>query len=385
MGSLNFDQTEISLSHKTDKELKREKCLFALLNIPYISPLGIKLTSFLSQYKMIPAILFKNTVFKIFCGGETLEEAKKETQFLRDKDISRVFFYSVEGGGQQEKLDSILKKTVEIFKGSSLEENYSALKFTSLISPDILIKKQKKEPLKADESKKFSSLEKNFNMLCEKAYEHKCHFMVDAEESWFQKVIDDFCLDKMRKYNKKFPTIYITLQMYRKDKLAYLKELIQKAKKEKFYLGVKLVRGAYLRKEADWAHKHDLPTVLNPSKAATDRTYNKALKLCFQELDHVALFAGTHNTESIQIYSDLVKENRKKKKYVMSSQLYGMCDYITFNLSHYKIPVSKYIPFGPVAEAMPYLLRRAEENNSILGEARREIELLDKEYKRRQG
>lgn len=383
MENLNFSDTKKAFSHKTNYDLKKEQFLFKIVTFPILSSLGTKTASFLGDHNLLPRWLFKNSFFSHFCGGETLEEAKKKTQFLKNHNIERIFFYSVEGGSSKEETNKVKEETLNIFRKSQEKSTYCALKLTGLISPIILEKIQKKETLTKKEKEQYLNFQKNFDTLCSKAEETKTHLMIDAEESWFQDVIDQLCLEKMIKHNKKFPTIYTTLQMYRKDKLDDLKNLIKEAKEKNFYLGLKIVRGAYLIKENEMASKKRKECILYRTKKDTDKAYDKAIKICYENLDKVALFAGTHNMDSMTKFSHLYKENFEKSFYLMASQLKGMCDNITFNLANNNIPASKYIPFGPVEKAIPYLIRRAEENNAILGETARELSFIKKELERR--
>lgn len=383
MNHFDLYNTKIAFSHKKDKQLKKERMIFKLLSLPFLSRVGMKLTEFLAKNNLAPYPLLKYFFFNHFCGGETLKEAEERNKYLDDYEIKKVFFYSVEGNKSGEELQNVIDQTIQTFHQKSQPPLYSALKLTGLITPSILEKKQSNKELASNEKKTFNDFEENLDAICQEAHKTKTHFMIDAEESWIQETIDSLCLEKMKQYNKDYPTIYTTIQMYRNDKLEHLKELISLAKKENFYLGVKIVRGAYLAKENDWALKNNQKKLIHDTKKDTDLAYNKALEICFENLDHVALFSGTHNLDSMKIFAKLYHENKQKNSYLMTSQLYGMCDHLTFNLAHHKIPTSKCIPFGPINKVLPYLMRRAEENQSVLGETNRELMLLEKELKRR--
>ena len=384
MTDLNFSETQKALAHKTNKNLRKEYCLFKLINYPLITSVGSKVASFLSKKNALPKWALKNAFFYHFCGGETLEEASKNTNFLDKNSVERVFFYSVEGNASQEERKIVKKETIKTFFTPKGKKNYSALKLTGLIPLCLLEKIQKNKTLSENERSDFSEFKKDFEEICQEAKNHKAHLMIDAEESWVQKVIDSLCLEKMKKLNKEHPTIYTTLQMYRSDKLKELERLIEEAKKHHFILGIKLVRGAYVTKENEYTLTHKKKSVLNRNKEETDTTYNKALEICFKNSGHVALFAGTHNEKSMKIFHELYQKDPPKNGNFMTSQLKGMCDHITFNLAQKGVPASKYIPYGPAEKTLPYLIRRAEENSSILGETARELKILETERKRRQ-
>ena len=385
MENLDLCETKKAFAHKDNCDLKKERLLFKTFNIPMLLPLGTKVTSFLNEYNLLPKPLLKNPFFYHFCGGETLEEAHQKTRFLEKMGVERVYFYSVEGKSSKLERDKLVEETIKIFKHQK-GEVYSALKISGLISLEILKKKQAKEELTLKEKNDYLDFEKSLEKLCHEAKNNQSHLMIDAEESWVQDVIDALCLEKMRKHNKDFPTVYTTCQMYRKDSYNKLESLIQTARKENFYLGIKLVRGAYLVKENQKAFEEGKPSPIHDNKKETDKAYNKALETCFKNSEKVCLFAGTHNLESSKNFSALYLSDlsTKTNPYFMTSQLKGMCDYITFNLAQREIPVSKYIPFGPVEKSVPYLIRRAEENTAILGETARELSFIEKEIKRRE-
>lgn len=380
---MNLSDTKIAFAHKSMGELKKEKQLFCFLGLPLLARFGTKIASYLDQYKVFPTWVFKQIFFNHFCGGETFEEAKRKTQIFETNGVGRIFFYSVEGSSSSSAREILKKETLKTFRVPNSPPTYSALKLTGLIDASILEKIQFEKPLNEKEEREYSEFLSVFDELCEEASKTKTQFMIDAEESWFQDVIDQLTFEKMKRYNKEFPLIYTTIQMYRKDSPNKLKKFVQKAKSGKFYFGVKLVRGAYLVKEKKWASQRGYESVLFRSKQETDAAYNEALKFCFENSDIVALFAGSHNLTSMEIGAKLF-ESTGRTSFFMTSQLQGMCDYITFNLAAANIPASKYIPFGPANKALPYLIRRAEENSSILGETKKELALLEEEIKRRE-
>lgn len=381
--SINLSDTKVAFAHKSMADLKKERQLFCLLGLPLVARVGTKVASYLERLHLFPTWAFKKNFFEHFCGGESFEEAKKKTENFEKEGVERVYFYSVEGSSSSEARERLKKETLKTFRSPSSSSSYSALKITGLINGSILEKVQLEKALNGKEEREYHEFLTVLDELCEEAYKTRTHFMIDAEESWIQEVIDRLCLGRMRRYNKEFPTLYTTVQMYRQDGPKKLRSMIEKAKKENFHLGVKLVRGAYLVKEKEWAAKTGRACVLFRSKEETDQAYNDGLKLCFENSDKVALFAGSHNVPSMELCAKLYKGKENKSSFFMTSQLKGMCDFITFNLAAAKVPVSKYIPFGPVEKALPYLIRRAEENSTILGESRRELKLIEEEIERR--
>ena len=380
---MNLSNTKIAFAHKSTGELKKEKQLFCFLQFPLLARFGTKIASCLAHYKLFPTWAFKQIFFDHFCGGETFDEAKRKTEVFEANGVGRVFFYSVEGSSSSSAREILKRETLKTFRTPNSPPTYSALKLTGLINASILEKIQFEKPLNEKEEREYSEFLQVFDELCEEASRTQTQFMIDAEESWFQDVIDKLTFEKMKRYNKEFPLIYTTIQMYRHDSPNKLKKFVQKAKSGNFYFGVKLVRGAYLVKEKKWAAQKGCESVLFRSKEETDVAYNNALKFCFENSDKVALFAGSHNVTSMEIGAKLF-ENTGRTSFFMTSQLQGMCDYITFNLASAHVPASKYIPFGPADKALPYLIRRAEENSSILGETKKELTLIEEEIRRRE-
>ncbi len=159
------------------------------------------------------------------------------------------------------------------------------------------------------------------------------------------------------------------------------------AKAGGYILAVKLVRGAYMEKERARAEEMNYPSPIQPDKAATDRDFNQAVDYCLYNIEEIAFVAGTHNEESVcrlaeQLHEKGIKHNHP---HVFFSQLYGMSDNLSYVLAKHDYNVSKYVPYGAVKDVVPYLIRRAQENTSVMGQVSRELDLVAKELKRRNG
>ena len=221
--------------------------------------------------------------------------------------------------------------------------------------------------------------------ICLAASQKGVKVLIDAEETWIQNGINTLADKMMARFNGSEAIVYNTFQMYTKGALEYLKESIELAKKKSYILGVKIVRGAYMEKERKRAQKFDYPDPIQATKEDTDKDFNDALELSLYNINSVGLFIGTHNETSclkaIQLMANLGIQSCTDRVYF--SQLYGMSDNISFNLAQDGYRVAKYLPYGPVEEVIPYLMRRAQENTSVAGQTTRELVLISKELKRR--
>tara|TARA_R110002051_G_scaffold111882_2_gene184470 strand:- start:171 stop:923 length:753 start_codon:yes stop_codon:yes gene_type:complete len=246
-----------------------------------------------------------------------------------------------------------------------------------------MIKVQAGETLTKDESLSFERMKNRVDQLCSAAFQKGIKILVDAEESWFQDVIDDLAYEAMEKYNRESCIVYNTYQMYRHDMLGRLKAAEAVAKAKGYLLGAKLVRGAYMEKEAERAEEMGYPSPIQPNKAATDKDYNIGVEFCIE--NGVYLVSGSHNEASNHLVVELIEKHgiEKGSDRVFFAQLYGMSDNISFNLADAGYRVLKYVPYGPVEKVMPYLIRRASENSSIAGQSSREFMLIKKEIERR--
>ncbi len=329
----------------------------------------------------------KKTVYDQFVGGETISECEKTIAELREHGVSAILDYSVEGKKTEAAFESCFHKTLETidFGAKNGGVPFAVFKVTGLARFGLLEKISSGKVLTKEENEEFIRAKNRVEKICEKGAETGIGILVDAEESWIQNAIDELAREMMREFNKKEAIVFNTMQMYRHDRLNYLKNLYDVLIEENLYGGVKLVRGAYMEKERERAEEMGYLDPIQPNKAATDRDYDLAIEFVLQHLDRISLVAGSHNEESAQKLAQMMKENNisKNDKRIWFSQLYGMSDNLSFNLAKEGYQVVKYLPFGPVKETLPYLIRRAEENTSAAGQTNRELILIEKEMRRR--
>ncbi len=383
--NISFENLEVAFASKSDAELRKAYLVFALLNNKFISDLGIILTNISFKLGLPIKGLMKQTMFGHFCGGETISESIEACKNLNTYGIESILDYSVEGKGDEESFD---KTTEEIYQTlvESAKRDYmpfGVFKITGLGDYHIMEKIQAGEKLTKDESQAFARMEARVDRLCKTAHDLGLKILVDAEESWFQNVIDDLAYAAMEKYNQQRCVVYNTFQMYRHDSLGRLEKANNMSKEKGYFFGAKPVRGAYMEKERERASELGYPSPIQPNKAATDRDYDLALQYCLK--NGVYLVSGSHNENSNLLLTELMDQNEidPNSDRVFFSQLYGMSDNISFNLANAGYRVVKYVPYGPVEKVMPYLTRRAAENSSIAGQSSREFELIKKELKRR--
>lgn len=383
----DFDNTKLAFQAKSDAELRRSSWLMRMVDSPFLTKIGPPLITFAFQLGLPIKGLVRKTLFDLFCAGESLEETAETTAHLAQYGVHTILDYSVEGEKNEEGFDATLQEFIATLEHGSRHEAvaFTACKLTGLASFDLMEKIQAGSPLSEKEQESFQRVQQRLKDLGKATQKYRTPIFIDAEESWIQDVIDNCAEELMRAFNQKKPLVYTTVQLYRHDRLAYLEKLIADSQKEGYILGVKLVRGAYMEKEADRAEEMGYPTPIQPNKAATDRDYDRSLELCIQHIDHVAICAGTHNEASTLKLTELMQEHgiAPDHPHVLFAQLQGMSDNISFNLAHANYNTAKYLPYGPVRAVLPYLIRRAQENTAIAGQSSREVELLKKEMRRR--
>ena len=387
--STRFSDTQTAFALKSQSELNWAYRLFKLIGSNNLTRVGTALTNFSLKLRLPVEGLIKRTVFKQFCGGISEQDCLPVIKKMHQKGVGSVLDYSVEGKDEESSIEATFEKTMETIDFGNLHRDEGipivVFKPTGFGRFAIFQKITENKPLTDEEAKEWERIKARFDAACKRAYEYKIPILVDAEESWMQTAADDLVEEMMEKYNKEEPIVYNTLQMYRHDRLPYLKGLYERAVNKGFYIGVKIVRGAYMEKENERAAEQGYPTPICPNKQATDDNYNAVVRYIIEHIDRIALFAGTHNEESAALVMDLMKEKglQPNDKRIWIAQLYGMSDHISFNASKEGYNVAKYLPFGPVREVMPYLIRRAEENTSVAGQTGRELSLLRAEKKRR--
>jgi proline dehydrogenase len=384
---LDFGNTEIAFRHKNDSALKRTRFVFSMMQDPFIVKLSTKLTLFALKWHLPIDSILKRTIFWQFCGGESMQECTNTYAMLREKGVEGILDYSVEGQENEATFDAVRDEISRLIDNAKTYARIpiTCLKMTGIARFNLLQKVSEKKTLTDAENAEFIRIQGRLDHLCGKAAKQGVTFYIDAEETWIQPAIDNLTEGMMATYNREKPIIFSTIQMYRHDRLAYLDNLIQKARKEGWKVGMKIVRGAYLEKENERAQQLGYPTPMQPNKAATDRDYNAAVRLCVENIEDTAVCAGTHNEASCLLLAELLDEKRinKEHPHVFFSQLYGMSDNITFNLAALNYNVSKYLPYGPVRYTMPYLIRRAEENTAVAGQVGKELLLVNREIERR--
>ena len=383
----NFDDTATAFQVKTDAELKRAYVLFKLIAKRPLVQLGMAMTQIALKIRLPVEGLIKSTVFDHFCGGITKEDCLPTVAKIHKKGVSSVLDYAVEGKAEDRQFDETVEKLLEVLHFAKEEHAipFVVCKPTGLGRFALYEKRSAGEALNKAETAEWQRIENRYDTLCKKAHDLDVALMIDAEESWMQDAADDMALQMMRKYNTKKPIVFNTLQLYRHDRMDYLKQLHKTAVSENFKLGIKAVRGAYLEKENKRAEQLGYKSPICPSKQATDANFDAALAYIMEHGEEIALFAGTHNTESCHklIRHMQAKHIKPSDPRIWFSQLYGMGDHITFNLATAGYNAAKYVPYGPVREVIPYLIRRAEENTSVAGQTTRELTLLQEEKKRR--
>ncbi|WP_299781059.1 proline dehydrogenase family protein [uncultured Formosa sp.] len=382
-----FNNTEIAFALKSDSELERAYFLFKMISIEPLVRIGTAATNFAIKAKLPVEGLIRATVFDHFCGGVNEENCLPVIDKMYEKGVSSVLDYSVEGKENETEFDAALRITLKIINFAEERKSIpiAVFKPSGFGRISLFEKMGNGTTLNAKEAEEWGRVKNRFETVCKAAKNRDVSLLIDAEESWMQNAADNLITDLMRKYNTEKPVVFNTLQMYRHDRLNFLKEQHAIAKAEGFYLGYKLVRGAYMEKENERAEKLGYPTPICESKQATDQNFNAAVTYMLDHLDEMSLFNGTHNENSSYLLMELMKEKgiANSDKRVWFGQLYGMSDHISFNLSHLGYNVAKYVPFGPVKDVMPYLIRRAEENTSVAGQTGRELNLLSIEKKRR--
>lgn len=384
---VSFDNTEIAFADRTDGELNRAYLLFRLVGSPGLVKLGKVLLRIALALRLPVKGIIQATVFKHFCGGEHITDCESTVERLHASNIYSMLDYSVEGKETAADFEHATTETIATIRMAhrDLRVPFSVFKPTGLIPHGILAELNAGKQLSSEEELIWKLAKERVHTICLTGKQNRVPIFIDAEETWFQNTIDTLVEEMMEEFNREEPTVYHTLQLYRKDRLQYLKELHGRARGKGYKLGVKLVRGAYMEKERERAKEQGYPSPIHQTKAAVDRDYDEALAYCVEHCEDIHLFAGTHNEKSSLKLVELMGQKGLKPNdgRIFFSQLIGMSDNISFNLAMHGYNVVKYVPYGPILEVMPYLIRRAEENTSIAGQTGRELSLIIKEKKRR--
>jgi len=382
-----FDNTEVAFQLKSDSELERAYFLFKMISHQPLVRIGTAATNFALKAHLPVEGLIRSTVFDHFCGGVNEDDCINVIDKMYTKGVCSVLDFSVEGKEEEQSFDDAMQKIVKIINFSDEKEAMPIVVFkpTGFGRFHLYQKKGEGKPFSDEETQEWNRVVARFNTVCKLAKEKDVEILIDAEESWMQDAADDLCEDMMRLYNKDIPIVYNTLQLYRCGRLEYLKQLHERAKRDGFKIGLKIVRGAYMEKERERAEDKGYESPICVTKEATDINFNETLDYILKNLNEISLFIGTHNEESCYLAMELMNKLNisKSDNRVWFGQLYGMSDHISFNLAANGYNVAKYVPFGPVKDVMPYLIRRAEENTSVAGQTSRELNLLKQEKARR--
>ena len=384
---LSFDDTQRAFAHKSNFDLQKAYRLFQTFSYPWLVNNGPKLANFALSIGLPINGLIKKTIFHQFCGGETITESAKSAIELHANGIGAILDYSVEGEADNHAYIAAFEELKKVILEAANQPAYpfAVFKCTGIGSFNALVAASEGGSLTTKQTEELAELSTRVNQLCALAAHHNVKILIDAEETWIQQAIDKLAVAHMREFNQEQVIVYNTIQLYRTGRIAEIQRQIAAARAGGYKLGFKLVRGAYMEKERLRAAEKGYVSPIQVSKENTDRDYDEALKLCFENKDVVSIMAGTHNEASSYLLAQLIADAQldKKDDRFWFAQLYGMSDHISFNLAHAGYNVAKYLPYGPVKEVLPYLSRRAQENSSVKGQAGRELSLIITEIKRR--
>ncbi|MBK8580688.1 MAG: proline dehydrogenase family protein [Flavobacteriales bacterium] len=383
----DLGNTQTAFAHKSNRDLLRAYWLYRVIGTPWLTNAGSFLTKLALGLHLPVKGAVKATIFKQFCGGETIEESMRTAEKLAESGVGTILDYSVEGEDDQAAMDATAEevlRTIAAAKGNA-HIPFSVFKPTGVVRTDVLEKVSAGTKLSNEESAAWARGRRRFERICEAAHASETPVLIDAEESWIQQAIDGLAQEMMQRHNTKRAIIYNTVQLYRHDRLAFLREQTRLAGQNGYHHGVKLVRGAYMEKERDRAEEKSYLSPIGVNKAAVDADFDAALRFCAEHLSHSAVLVGTHNEASTLLMASLMQAAGlpKNDPRIHFGQLLGMSDNISFNMAAAGYNVVKYVPYGPVRKVLPYLIRRAKENTSARGQTGRELALIIAERKRR--
>jgi proline dehydrogenase len=382
-----FENTSTAFTLKSDSELERAYFLFKMISSQPLVRIGTAATNFALKANLPVEGLIRSTVFDHFCGGVSEEDCLSVIDKLYNESVCSVLDYSVEGKETKDQFDNALEKILKIIRFCDEKEAMPIVVFKPTGFGRFYLYQKKSEGLDfaEEEQEEWNRIVARFDAVCKLAKEKDVEVLIDGEESWMQDAADDLVEDMMRRYNKDKTIVYNTLQAYRWDRLDHLKDLHKRGENDGFKIGIKIVRGAYMEKERKRAEEKGYTSPICETKKVTDDNFNSTLSYILENLNDISIFIGTHNEASCYLAMELMEKHNitKQDNNVWFGQLYGMSDHISFNLAAAGYNVAKYIPFGPVKDVMPYLIRRAEENTSVAGQTNRELSLLKIERERR--
>lgn len=387
---VDFSNTQVAFAAKSDKELKKAARLFGLMNNHWLVGIGAKVgyTAIKMHLPFVESVV-KSTIYEQFCGGTTLLESQKNINQLLNYKVQTILDYGAEGKETEEDFNHTMNETMRAIDFASHQPKAIPVvssKITGMARLGLLETIQGAQELDGNARNEYKNVLKRLDAVCNHASLKGIGIYFDAEESWIQGAIDHMVTIMMRRYNREKVIVYNTFQLYRNDRLQYLIDSFAEAQKGEYLLGAKLVRGAYMDKERERAERLGYPSPIYPNKEACDDAFNTAIKFCVDNYHRIASCTATHNAESNLLLANLIEQKgiERNHPHLMFCQLYGMSDNITFNLANAGYNVSKYVPYGPVKEVVPYLIRRAQENTSVTGDMSREYKLVQQELKRRE-
>ncbi|BDD10605.1 proline dehydrogenase [Fulvitalea axinellae] len=384
---MNFENTKIAFSPKSNNDLKQAYFLFSSMKSPSLVKFGTSCINLALKLHLPIEGIIRKTLFRQFCGGVSITDSQSTIETLGKFGVGTILDYSVEGADSKEShkhtVEEVLR-TIALAKDND-HMPFCVFKPTGIGSATLMEKIQLKEPLTEAEREEFQEIRNNFDRICTKAHDNDVRLFIDAEDSWYQEPIDMLVYEMMEKHNRKKAIVFNTFQMYRTNMLERLSEAVSKAEKDGYYFGAKLVRGAYMEKERERAEEKGYADPIMPNHEATNKQFDDGIRLCFEHRDFVSVACCSHNESSNKLLAGLIEENdlSQTDPRFYFAQLYGMSDHISYNLAEAGFNVAKYVPYGPVRETMPYLFRRAEENTSVAGQTGRELKLIQQELKRR--
>lgn len=384
---ISFEDTSVAFKYKSDAALGKANFIFSLINHPWISAAAIKVVKFALMLKLPVVGIIRHTVFDHFCGGESIEESEDNILLLSEYGVCTILDYSVEGEKSESGFDATMEETIRTIERakSSKRIPFTVFKVTGIASSVLLEKFQRKKNFTREETIAFGRVKERVNNICSRAHELGVPVLIDAEETWLQDAIDHLAYAMMEQFNKDRAIVFNTFQFYRVASPKNLRDAYHAATMHNYFLGAKLVRGAYMEKERDRAEKMNYTSPIFSDKEGTDNAFNQGLAFCLDHKQRIAVMCGSHNEYSNYYLTVLMDKHSMKNsdERVWFSQLLGMSDNISFNLAKAGYNVAKYVPYGPVRSVMPYLFRRAAENTSVAGQSSRELTLIRKEIKRR--
>lgn len=401
--AISFENTAFAFEYKNTAQLKKARFLFSLMGNPLLVKAGTRLTPWAIRIGLPVKGLIRKTIFEQFVGGESLDETKPVVNNLAAYNVQTILDYGAEGKEGEDNFDAAKDEFIRVISYAATQKNipFMSIKVTGFARFALLEKmdetmrvgegslmkryQQSVEALTIEEKNEWDRVQQRMLQICKTAADKNIGVLVDAEETWIQDPVDALTIQMMDELNKIKPVVYNTVQHYRSDRLQFLKDMHEAAVARNFILGVKLVRGAYMEKERKRAEEMNYPSPIQKNKESSDRDYNAGVTFCIEHIDHIATIVASHNEYSNLLAVQLMQQKGLplNHSHIHWSQLYGMSDNITFNLAHAGCNVSKYVPFGPIKDVIPYLMRRAQENTSVKGQTGRELALIKKELQRR--